>query len=129
MVQEYNAARQHADRTGHETQEHRYIEQRPQNRNAQPRSVCEFAPDGKVQHYPASSDDKESESTDQEDGWSRTQTHDRDCIRRDSSGFRTIRSEIVTQYVRGIPSPMGRGCLWQISEQPTNQPLGNSNGS
>ena len=107
MVQEYSAAGQHADRTGHETQKHRYIEQRPQNRNAQPRSVCEFAPDGKVQHYPASSDDKESESTDQEDGWSRTQTHDRDFIRRDSSGFRTIRSEVVTQYVRGIPSPMG----------------------
>ena len=107
MLHECNAARLHVDRTGHETQEHRYIEQHPQNRNAQPRSVCEFAPEGKVQHDPTSGDDKESESTDQEDGWNRTQTHMRDCIRRDSSGFRAIRSEIVTQYVRGIPSPMG----------------------
>jgi hypothetical protein len=75
-MQEYGAARQSTDSSGREAQEHRHIEQRPQNRPPQVAlSGCEFAPEGKVQHYPASGDDKESESTDQEDRLRRTQTH------------------------------------------------------
>jgi hypothetical protein len=47
VVQEYNAARQHADRTRSEKQHDRYTEQHPQNRNPEvTRSPRSFVLDG-----------------------------------------------------------------------------------